>query len=296
MPLEARHLPILVTGAHGLLGSALGPRLLAAAPDAAAVHLTDVEDLDVTDAEAVANAMAALRPATVIHLAAWTDVDGAESAPAAARRLNVDAARTVAAEAVRAGAGAVVHLSTDFVFDGTKGGPYVESDPPRPRGIYAETKAASEAAVRAAAPEVHLIVRTAWLYGAGGPNFVDTILEAARTRGALDVVTDQAGCPTWSEDLAAALAALVAADARGTFHACGRGVASRLELAEAAVRAAGLAVPIRPVTTAEMPRAAPRPSRVELDTSRLEREVGFRFPEWRASVRAYVSRRGGGEA
>ena len=287
MTLAARHYPILVTGAHGLLGRALGPLLARSAPAGEALRLTDLEDLDVTDPQAVSRAVRALKPRTIFHLAAWTDVDGAEAHPAEARRLNVEAAENVARAAAEAGA-LVVHISTDFIFDGSKPGVYVEDDPPSPQSVYAHSKAESEARVRLAAPQSHLVVRTAWLYG-GSKDFIARILEAARAGKALRVVTDQVGCPTWSEDLARAMVALVAAEARGTFHACGRGEASRREEAAEAIAAAGLRATVEGVTTAQMPRPAQRPARAVLSTEKLERATGFRFPPWQESLRAYVA-------
>ena len=287
MILAARHFPVLVTGARGLLGRALGPLLAQSAPSPQALHLTDVQDLDVTDAAAVSLAARQVRPRTVFHLAAWTDVDGAEAHPAAAHRLNVDAAENVARAAAEVGA-LVVHMSTDFVFDGSKSGAYVEEDPPHPQSVYAQTKAESESRVRRAAPASHLVIRTAWLYG-GSKDFIVRILDAARAGRALRVVADQVGCPTWSEDLACALVALVAADARGTFHACGRGEASRREEAEEALAAAGIRATVEGVTTAQMPRPAMRPSRAVLSTEKLERATDFRFPPWQESLRAYVA-------
>ncbi len=287
MPLSAEHYPVLVTGAGGLLGHALGGRLLAEAPSPEAVHLTDLADLDVTDAAAVREAMARLRPATVVHLAAWTDVDGAEARPAAVRRLNVEAPGAVARAAADVGA-VVVAMSTDFVFDGTKAGPYVEADPPSPLGAYARSKADGEARVRDAAPDRHLIVRTAWLYGAGGRDFLDAVLARARAGEPLRVVTDQVGCPTWNEDLSRALVAMVAAGCRGTMHACGAGEASRYDLAVCALAAAGLDAGVEAITTADLPPAAPRPARAVLSGERLAGETGFRFPPWQESVRRHV--------
>ena len=292
----AAHYPILVTGAGGLLGRALGPRLARSAPAPESLWLTDLAAsppagrvLDVTDAAAVEAAVRNLAPRTVFHLAAWTDVDAAETHPAEVMLLNVGAAGTVARAAAEAGA-LLVHMSTDFIFDGTKTEPYVEEDPPSPLGVYARSKAESEARVRAAAPGSHLIVRTAWLYGAGGPNFVETILAAARAGGPLRVVRDQAGCPTWNEDLARALVVMVGAGLRGTFHACGRGAASRWQFAREIVRAAGLDVPVDPITSRERPGEARRPARAVLSTEKLAREAGHQFPDWRESVRAYVAR------
>jgi dTDP-4-dehydrorhamnose reductase len=286
--LSARHFPVLVTGAAGLLGRALARRLLAAAPRPDVLRLTDLPELDVTDGRAVAEAVRALAPRTVLHLAAWTDVDGAEARPEAARRVNVEATEHVARAAAEVGA-LLVYISTDFVFDGTKPGLYVEEDAANPQSVYGRTKHEGEVRVRAAAPESHLVVRTAWLYGAGrARNFVDVILAAARQGRPLRVVTDHVGCPTWSEDLAQAIVALLEADARATFHACGAGEASRWDMAVEALRAAGLGVPVARITAAQMPRPAPRPARAVLSTEKLARVTGFRFPPWQESVRAYV--------
>ena len=287
--LSARHFPVLTTGAAGLLGRALARRLLAAAPRPDALRLTDLPDLDVTDGRAVAEAVRALGPRTVFHLAAWTDVDGAEAQPAAARRVNVEATEHVARAAAEAGA-LLVYISTDFVFDGAKRGTYVEEDAANPQSVYGRTKNEGEVRVRTIAPESHLVVRTAWLYGAGrARNFIDVVLAAARQGKPLRVVTDQVGCPTWSEDLAQSLVALVEANARGTFHACGTGEASRWDMAVEALRAAGLGVPVARITAAEMPRPAARPARAVLSAEKLARVAGFRFPPWQESVRAYVS-------
>jgi dTDP-4-dehydrorhamnose reductase len=289
MSLSPRHYPVLVTGAYGLLGQALAPHLLRAAPATGAVRLTDLADLDVTDARAVTAAVCDLRPRTVFHLAAWTDVDGAEAHPRQAHRLNVEGAENVARAAADAGA-VVVHLSTDFVFDGTKPGLYVEDDPPAPLSVYARSKAESEARVRAAAPREHLVVRTAWLYGAGRRDFIGAILDAARRGGPVRVVADQVGCPTWSEDLARALVALVSADARGLYHACGRGEASRFDEAREALAAAGLeGAALEAMTTDQAPRPARRPRRAVLACEKLQRDTGFVFPPWQESVRAYVA-------
>jgi len=287
MPLSEESCPVLVTGAAGLLGHDLGPLLAAEAPDPSAIHLTDVDELDVTDAAAVASAMARLAPRTLVNLAAWTDVDGAEDHAGEARRLNVEAPGLLARAA--AGVGAIlVHMSTDFVFDGAKAGPYVEADPPASQGVYARTKAEGEARVRQAAPDHHLIVRTAWMYGAGGRNFVDAVVARGREGKPLRVVTDQVGCPTWSADLARALVAMVAAGLRGTVHACGAGEASRWDLAVEALAAAGLETVPERITSADLPPGAPRPARAVLACERLAREAGFRFPPWQESVRRYV--------
>jgi dTDP-4-dehydrorhamnose reductase len=298
MNLSANHYPMLVTGAAGQLGHALSPRLVRMAPSPDLVRLTDVREmdlpgagaacaLDITDATAVREAVLSLRPRTIFNLAAWTNVDAAEARPDDARRLNAEAPQILAQAAAEVGA-MIVHISTDFIFDGANPGLYVEDDPPSPASVYGRTKAEGEALVRAAAPDRHLVVRTAWLYGAGGRNFVLAILGAARKGGPLKVVADQAGCPTWTEDLAEALLALVEKDARGTFHACGAGEATRWEQAVEIVRAVGLSVEIEKVTTTPQPGIAPRPAHAVLATDKLTRATGYRFPPWAESVRAYV--------
>ncbi len=325
MALSDGHWPVLVTGAGGLLGAALGPRLAALAPSPGALHLTDLHEgvvssggrarppkpagapcrapalapLDVTDASAVRRALAETGARTVFHLAAWTDVDGAERGPEAARRVNALGAEHVARAAAAAASGAVlVAVGTDFVFAGTKAGAYVEDDPVAPLSVYGRTKAEGEARIRSALPERHLIVRSAWLYGAGGANFVDAVLRRAREGRPVRVVTDQVGCPTWTQDLAAALLDLVEAGARGTVHACGEGEASRWDLARAALEAAGLDVRPARIASSDLPPRedgsprAPRPARAVLSTARLRRVLGRTLPPWRDSVRAYVGSTG----
>jgi dTDP-4-dehydrorhamnose reductase len=288
MNLPAANYPVLVTGAKGLLGSVLSPRLSRSAPRPDALVLTDIQELDVTDGRAVDALVRSVRPRTIFHLAAWTDVDGAEAHSADAMHLNADAAENVARAAAGAGA-TIVHVGTDFIFDGLKPGAYLEDDLPTPVSVYGSTKLEGERRVRAAAPEAHIIARTAWLYGAGARNFIHAILAAARKGGPLRVVTDQIGCPTWNEDLADALVALAAAGVRGTFHAAGAGEASRLEMARVILDAAGLEVPVEGCLTTDLaPRPARRPVRSVLSTEKLLRATGFKFPPWQESLRKCV--------
>ena len=193
------------------------------------------------------------------------------------------------ARAAAAVGAVMVHVSTDFIFDGTKPGEYLEDDPPTPVSVYGSTKAEGEVRVRAAAPESHIIARTAWLYGAGARNFIHAILAAGRKGGPLKVVTDQVGCPTWNEDLADALIALAGAGVRGTFNAAGAGETSRLDMAREILSAAGLDVPVEGCLTADLPpRPARRPVRTVLATEKLLRATGFKFPPWQDSLRACV--------
>ena len=242
--------------------------------------------LDVTDATAVSEAFAELRPDTAINCAAWTDVDGAETAEAEALSLNGDAAGNVAAGAAAVGA-SVVLPSTDYVFDGTADRrPYVESDPTDPRSAYGRSKLAGEHATAAANPR-HFIVRTAWLFGAGGSNFVDTMLSLANT-GIVTVVRDQVGSPTYTGHLAEGLLRLAATQAYGLHHMAAGGQCSWYDFARAIFEDAGVECRVMSTTTAEFPRPAPRPAYSVLDT---EWPDPICLPDWRDGLREYLAAR-----
>jgi dTDP-4-dehydrorhamnose reductase len=275
---------ILLAGAGGQLGQAVravfrGHELL---------PLTHAE-LDVADAAAVAAALAELAPALVLNASAYTAVDAAEDAPEAAFRVNRDGPRVLAEASARRGL-PLLHVSTDYVFDGEKGSPYVESDAPHPLSVYGASKLAGETEVRRANPR-HWIVRTAWLYGPAGKNFATSIRAAALREPRLRVVDDQWGSPSYAPHLAAALERLIEGDAFGTHHLANRGVASRFEFARALVEALGLATPIEPVPTSAWPTRARRPRNTALAS---ERATGIALPEWQAGVRAFAAAMGGG--
>jgi dTDP-4-dehydrorhamnose reductase len=245
---------VLVTGAKGQLGVEL---LDVLGRDHDVVGL-DLPELDITTPEAT-RGIAGARPAWVVHAAAWTDVDGCERDPARALLVNGEGTRRVA-EACRAVGAGLVYLSTDYVFDGRKGAPYLETDPVSPLSVYARSKVAGEEAVRAAAPR-WAIVRTAWLFGASGKNFVKTIVEKAAAGGPLRVVDDQVGSPTYARDLAEAIGQLVSRDLTGTYHVTNSGSCSWCAFTRAIVEEVGLAhVAVTPMTTAELGRPAPRPA------------------------------------
>jgi dTDP-4-dehydrorhamnose reductase len=229
-------------------------------------------ELDVTDAEAVD---AALRGATVINCAAYTDVDGAESHPEAARAANELGARNVAAAADR-----VVHVSTDYVFDGRKRSPYVESDATGPLQEYGRSKLAGELAVAEANP-CHAIVRSSWLYGVSGRNFVETMLALASERDELRVVDDQVGCPTFTGHLALALLELAASGEDGLHHVSGGGSCSWFEFARAIV---GDRATVSPCGTEDFPRPAERPAYSVLESERGSPEL----PTWQDGLDAYL--------
>ena len=276
---------ILITGAAGMLGSDVRAATLDAGHEPIALARSE---LDIADAAAVTAAVAEARPDVVINCAAWTDVDGAEADEAGAAVVNATGAGHVAAAAQAAGAW-TVHVSTDYVFAGDRQTPYVESDPVAPASGYGRTKLAGERAVAAAAPERHTIVRTAWLFGNHGACFPRTILRLARERDTLSVVDDQIGCPTFTGHLAPALVALAAAPVPGVVHVAAAGQCSWFAFAEEVVRSAAVTCEVRPCTTAEFPRPAPRPAYSVLRTERGDAVP--ELPHWRDGLTAYLAAR-----
>ncbi len=277
--------PILVTGGSGQLASALA--------GGADVIVVGRPGFDFDRPETIATAFAAA-PRLVVNAAAWTAVDAAETAPEAAARANCDGPAALAA--LCAGAGIpLIHVSTDYVFDGAKGAPYVETDPPCPTGVYGRTKLAGEQAVLAACPRV-IVLRTAWVYAATGKNFVRTMLAAARKTSRLRVVADQRGCPTAAADLARAIVAISARlddggwrdEFAGIFHAAASGETTWHGLACAVFASAaryGHPVPeVAPIATADWPTPAQRPADSRLDCGRLARVFDVRLPPWRESL------------
>jgi len=245
---------LVVLGAGGMLGRALVEHLAQHAPLIAARA-----DVDVTNRDALQSFIP--EGATVINASAYTDVDGAESDEAAAFAVNADAVRLIA-ETVKAKGGRLIHISTDYVFDGTAPEPYDEGATRFPKSAYGRSKLGGEQAVEDILPNSGVIVRTAWLYGYPGKSFPATILRASQNREFLDVVTDQVGQPTWTGDVAAMVESLVMNDVRhGIFHATNSGQTSWNGFARAVFRQAGLdEEKVRPVTSEAFPRPAPRPS------------------------------------
>lgn len=264
----------VITGAGGMLAGAVRDALDARGHEAVAL---DRAALDVTRPRDVESAILDARPHAVVQCAAYTDVDAAESDEDAATLVNAGAAGFVARACRRAGA-RFVYPSTDYVFDGAATTPYGTLAEPDPVNAYGRSKARGEVAARLAGD--WLVVRTSWLYGAGGRNFVATILERARAGAALRVVTDQSGSPTWTRDLAAALVTLLERSASpGIYHVTNRGVASWHDLAVEAIRLAGLDADVEPAVSADFPRPALRPAYSVLDTADSERITGP-LPRW----------------
>ena len=263
-----------MTGAGGMLGR----EVVRAAQEHEVIALTHA-DLDVTDEAAVTRAV---NGSVVINCAGFTDVDGAESHEEAATLLN-----GVAPGYLAAAARAIVHPSTDYVFDGTKREPYVESDPTCPQSAYGRSKLAGEQAVASANPH-HAIVRTSWLFGSGGKNFVDTMLTLARDRDEIRVVDDQVGCPTYVGHLARALVALAESEAYGIHHVAGAGACSWFEFAGEIFRQAEVDLRLVPCTTAEFPRPAARPAYSVLGSERADTVT---LPDWHDGLAAYMTER-----
>jgi dTDP-4-dehydrorhamnose reductase len=258
-----------VVGAGGMLGQDI---VRAAAGETVALTRAD---LDVTDADAVREALGG---STVINCAGYTDVDGAESDAERAQAVNAIGARNVAQAAER-----VLYVSTDYVFDGAKREPYVESDPLGPLSVYGASKAAGESATEEANAN-HLVVRSSWLFGRGGKNFVATMIALGRERGELRVVDDQVGSPTFTGHLAETLLALAAGDERGVLHVAGPNSCSWFEFAGAILERAGIEANLQPCSTEQFPRPARRPSYSVLASER----GGPALPAWQDGLEAYL--------
>ena len=274
----------LVTGADGQLGRDLVEELTRAGHEVVGCGRAG---LDVSDREAALQVVGRVMPDTVVHAGAWTDVDGCETDPDRAWRVNALGTRHVAEAARRVGA-QLCYISTDYVFDGTARRPYTEWDTPNPLSVYGRSKRAGETA---AGPD-DLVVRTSWVCGRHGRNFVKTILGRAADGKALKVVDDQHGCPTFTKDLAAGLRALIESRRPGLFHMTNQGATTWHDLAREVVSAAGLDVSlVSPVSTADLdpPRAAPRPAYAVLDNAALRLSGLPLLPDHHSSLRELVA-------
>lgn len=274
----------LVIGHRGMLGTDLMAHLAAGGHEAIGL---DLPDIDITDRRRTIRLVSEAAPDVVFHLAAWTDVDGAEEHEEQALVVNGEGTRNVAIAAREAGA-ALVAVSTDYVFPGT-GGPYAEDDATDPLQAYGRTKLAGERLAELEYPDGTRIARTAWLYGAHGRNFVDTMIALGSDpgRGHVDVVADQVGCPTWTKDLCPALVD-VAGLPPGTYHAAGGGSTSWAGLAREAFRLADVQCEVRDTTTEAFARPAPRPAVSVLEVTH---EGAPRLRAWEDALADYVRER-----
>ena len=294
----SRKAKLLVVGSSGQLARSL----MDAAPRYSGYHVVFMgrPALDLLDPSSLSHALDAVRPDWVINAAAYTAVDRAESEPDLAFAVNRNGAGDLAAAAARHSV-PLIHLSTDYVFDGTKSGAYTEADKPNPVSVYGRSKLDGEERVASSNPR-HLIFRTSWVYSEYGSNFVKTMLRLASERPELKVVADQYGNPTYAGDLALAIFDLIGrvgnaepnAAAWGIYHATGRGTTNWHGLAERIIEEStccgGLSVLVRPITTADFPTAARRPTNSALDCGKLEATFGARMPAWPESVKRCVGK------
>jgi dTDP-4-dehydrorhamnose reductase len=270
---------ILITGAQGQLGHALQQAL-----SGQDLILKDLPEFDLTQSGSESQIVAA-RPSVILHVGAYTNVDGAEREPDRALAVNVQGTAFVARAATTLNA-RLIYLSTDYVFDGTKSTPYREEDVPHPINVYGQSKREGEIAALMGCHNT-LVVRTAWLYGHGGNNFVKTIMRLAGEKPFLEVVSDQRGCPTNADDLALALKDLLMSDLRGVCHATNTGDCTWHEFAEAIVGLMNLSTPVRPITTAQMGRPARRPAYSVLAQGRLG-TVRALLPHWQDALARFM--------
>jgi dTDP-4-dehydrorhamnose reductase len=273
---------ILVVGANGMLGrdmmTLLGDRGKG----------VDIAEIDISSPESVLQVIGDLKPEVVINCAAYTDVDGCESNIETAMTVNGEGVAYLAMACRDCGA-LLVQISTDYIFDGGKGIPYTEDDAPNPLSIYGESKLVGEMNT-AFSPE-YLIVRTQWLYGLHGKNFVETMLRLGAERDELTVVDDQIGSPTWTVDLAKAVIALIDGGCRGVYHAANSEYCSWNEFARAIFEETGLNVTVLPMTTVALDRPARRPLYSTLECAKLIADTGFQPQGWRNALREYLKLR-----
>jgi dTDP-4-dehydrorhamnose reductase len=278
---------VLILGAQGMLGH----DLVEVFSKEYEVTGMDIEDLDITRQGATRKTIKELSPDVVINAAGYTDVDGCEKKINKAFAVNGQGTKNVAKGCWDNGS-KLIYLSTDYIFDGAKGSPYREDDPANPQNIYGESKLMGERYIEEILDNF-LIVRTQWLYGKQGRNFVETILALAEERDHIEVVHDQQGSPTYTADLSRAIAALIAKDLRGTFHVSNSGSCSWYDFALEIMRLAHAAqVEIVPISSTALNRPAKRPHYSILNCQRLEEETGFQMRSWQKALRDYFDRRG----
>ena len=286
---------LLITGSNGQLGTELLRQLtLKKSPigmipvifESAEVTAVDIDRLDITDRDAVLSFTKELRPDTIINCAAFTNVDACEKQRDVANAVNAKSPGYLAEAAAEYGA-KMIHVSTDYVFSGDAESPRDEDDETVPNTVYGSSKLAGEKSVLTTCPNA-VVVRTAWLYGYNGNNFVKTILEAAKKNGALKVVNDQLGNPTSAVDVAHHILKLADSEYNGIFHCTNDGICSWFDFTVEILRLAGINAVITPCTTAEYPRPAPRPAYSALSNRRLRETIGDEMRPWQVAIAEYI--------
>ncbi len=280
---------ILVVGAKGMLGRGLMEILRSSLPRDGVVGW-DIEEIDIRKEEEVIDKVERLRPEIVVHIAAYTDVDGCESNKEKAFSVNGEGTKHVALAVSKCRA-KMVYLSTDYVFDGKKKEPYLETDSPRPLNVYGHSKLKGEHYVQALVKDF-LIIRTQWLYGPFGQNFVTSILRQAREKSALSIVDDQTGSPTYTVDLTKAILELIQFDASGIFHVANSGLCTWFTFGQAILELSGVnRVKVIPISSRELGRPAARPSYSVLGCQKLKEETGLTMRPWSAALKDYLKTR-----
>jgi dTDP-4-dehydrorhamnose reductase len=275
----------LVTGSRGMLGT----DVVSLFRQQHEVLGVDLHNCDILNEQQLEETVANFQPDVIIHTAAYTNVDKAESDETHAALLN-ERGTELLAKAARKYQAKLVYISTDYVFEGAKDAPYTENDRPNPQGVYGKTKLGGEQQIQRILPQGDwLIVRIAWLYGAHGKNFVTAILQRAEELGRLQVVNDQFGGPTYTWDVAAGILALLESKASGIFHFCNGGQCSWFDFAKSILQHAGLSyVPIKPISSADLQRPAPRPNYSVLDTSKFAAATGEAPRHWEDALKVYL--------
>lgn len=276
---------VLVTGAGGMLGRDVVEELENQGYEV--IPLTHVA-LDITNGKVVKEAILQHKPEAVINCAAYTKVDQAEEEYQKALEVNALGVRNLALACRETGA-VLVHISTDYVFDGSRQKPWGIYDQRNPLNAYGQSKYLGERFLETIAPK-YFLVRTSRLFGEHGPNFVEAILKLARERETLTVVDDQWGCPTYTRDLARALADLLASGCYGVYHITNRGATTWYHFAREILAVAGLNTPVKPITSAEFPRPARRPAYSVLDPFPLEKTIGYLLPPWPDALKRYLGK------
>lgn len=274
---------VLIIGAIGMLGTQV---VLEYQRRNAEIHCPSLEELDITNYGQVCAVIEKIQPDLVVNCAAYTDVDKAEEESETAFLINGLGPRHLAL-ACRQSGSTLIHISTDYIFNGQANRPYQIYDTPCPVSVYGASKLFGEAAVRETGGRF-FIARTSWLFGPNGKNFVATILALARQRDELKVVDDQTGSPTYTVDMAKAIADLASTNIYGTYHITNTGVTTWYELAKKIVSAAGLKTKVNPCKTQEFPRPAPRPAYSVMDPFPLKQVIGYKMPPWEDAVERYV--------
>ena len=276
---------VLITGAKGMLGLDLTDVFR----ESYDVYGRDIDDFDITRGEETIDAIRRIRPDIVIHAAAYTEVDGCESHIELAHSVNGGGTKNVASACRELGS-KMVYISTDYVFDGIKSGGYSEEDPTCPINTYGRSKLEGERWVRTMVGQF-VIVRSAWLFGRGGNNFVKIILKLAKEKGALSVVNDQVGSPTYTVDLSQAIYVLMEKRCRGIYHITNGETCSWYEYAREILAMSDLGdIPVHPISSDQLNRAAKRPNNSVLDRGKFEGETGYRMRPWREALRDYLNR------